>query len=338
MANIDVPRFDTSQVNFTNFEAADLTPQQQADLQNNAKYAVKLSEAYQQAVENARDRGHNLVTPQDQVWLPTGLPDALAKAADPDGDGLVTLDFLQQAFALTGFTGTQANGFAVLDRPLSLDAVDRVTQDLRDFSAEQRSLLPRNAGGGILVENGQFYFGGTAVPQRTVFFAVRLNQIDNLETSITARLAEINESNEQVRAANDFLQALRARRPVDNESNTQIGDGTTHSELDNQTWRQWVTAFEEQHGYDPFAEFTTYSGGFDDVIGGSNVSDHNVSYNEWDSIIEAVRARVSAINSENQIKQVSLERLNNQRSEVTDAISNNTRAYGQTETGIAQRN
>jgi len=28
--------------------------------------------------------------------------------------------------------------------------------------------------------------------------------------------------------------------------------------------------------------------------------------------------------------------LNNQRSEVTDAISKNTSAYGQTETGIAQ--
>lgn len=332
MANIDIPRFDTSQVNFTSFEAADLTSEQQADIQTNAKYALKLEEAYQQAINNARDRGHNLVTPQDQVWLPTGLPPELARAADPDGDGLVTLDFLQQAFAAVGFKGTQSSGFALLDRPLSLEVASKLTDDLRNFAAEQRSLLPRNLGGGILVENGRFFFGGVSVPQRTVFFAVRLNQIDTLETSITARLAEINASNDQVRAANDFLEALRSRRPADQDSTTNISDGSRHSELGNQNWKQWTAQFVSDHGYDPFTEFTSYDN-FADFQGlGSTVN-----YNQWDSVIEAVKARVSSINSENQIKQVSLERLNNQRSEVTDAISKNTSAYGQTETGIAQK-
>ena len=297
--NIDIPRFDTSQVNFTNFEAADLTDAQEQSITNNAKYAAKLAEAYEQAIANARDAGNSLVTPQDTVWLPTGLPQALADAADPDGDGLVTLDFLQQAFAAVGFEATKAGGV------------------------------------GILVENGRFYFGGVSVPQRTVFFAVRLNQIDNLEKSIAARLGEINESNDKVRQANEFLEALRASRPADSESKVNIGTGTTWEELSDQNWETWVGQFEDNYGYDPFAEFTTYDD-FADVAGGTGVSSKELTYNAWDAIIEAVKARVSSINSENQIKQVSLERLNNQRSEVTDAISKNTSAYGQTETGIAQ--
>lgn len=333
--NIDIPRFDTSQVNFTNFEAADLTDAQEQSITNNAKYAAKLAEAYEQAIANARDAGNSLVTPQDTVWLPTGLPQALADAADPDGDGLVTLEFLQQAFAAVGFEATKAGGVGILDRPVSISVAERQTQDLLDYAAQQRSLLPRDAGGGILVENGRFYFGGVSVPQRTVFFAVRLNQIDNLEKSIAARLGEINESNDKVRQANEFLEALRASRPADSESKVNIGTNTTWEELSDQTWETWVGQFEDNYGYDPFAEFTTYEN-FADVAGGTGVSSKELTYNAWDAIIEAVKARVSSINSENQIKQVSLERLNNQRSEVTDAISKNTSAYGQTETGIAQ--
>ena len=343
--NITTTSVDTSRVNFTSFEAQDLTNEQQNRVKTNQFYAVKLAEAYEQAASNASQNGRDVVSPTDLVWLPAGLDANLVAALDPDGDGLVSLELLQQGFAERGFEPTKAAGSIRVDQLTSVDSLSDKVVLLLAYSAQQQSLLPRNQGGGIVVENGQFYFGGIPTTNRTVYFGVRLNQIDNIEKAITRRLAEINESNELVRIANQFLEVLRAARPSDSADEIDIGDNVRSAFLgqnadgSNRTWSEYVVSFQDEHGIDPFAEFTTYTS-FSKLIGrdspDQSIPIKRLTYNEWDAIIEAGRARIGAVNSENQIKQVALTRLNNQRGDVTDGISSNTQSNAQTEAGIAQ--
>lgn len=317
-------------VNYTQLTGTSLTTDQKAQLKNEVVSGSILKDALSEAIDRSKSSGTE-VSDQTRVWVPRELEGAL----DADGDGFVTLGHLKDYLGNNGFQAVQATGFAA--SPLSGNAeAERLMSDLANHIGQQKSVLPATEGGGLLAVDGQWFINGQNIPLEEAYYAVRINQLHNLESTIALSLTDIQDKNEDIRQANEFLTALRAFKPEDSETSRAKSERVSGLKTDLTTnasgesiygfANQWKTI----HGYDPFEKFvSTTPKGLEDVS-------QSIAYNTIDAWIESVKSRVSSFNSDNSILQIKMEKLNNQRSEVLEGLTSFTKSGSQVSSSIGR--
>lgn len=195
---------------------------------------------------------------------------------------------------------------------LSLSEWRRIAADLQDHASLQASKRdPAGSGGGVKTVNGHWYVNGQQLSLLDAYMAIRINQVANFDDSLNLYLSELSENNRLVKAANEWLSALRATKPT----NTTATSTITAAMRSN---------FSSVWGFDPYLVFqpkaTTTSG----------------TDKTWDTFIEDVKGYVDAKDTDNQTVQQKLEQMTNRRSEVLDGLTSFAKAQTQTGTTFAR--
>lgn len=317
-------------VNYTQLTGTSLTETQKADVKSEVVSASIFKAALNEALNRAHEAGTD-ASDDTRVWVPQGLEDQL----DADGDGFTTLGQLKDYLEKTGFSAVQPGGFA--SEPLrSSQQASQLESMLASHIGQQKSVLPATEGGGLLSVDGEWFINGQKIPLEEAYYAVRVNQLSNLERNIALSLTDIQDKNEDIRQANEFLTALRAFKPEDSESSRAKSERvaglkteiTTNSQ--GESIHTFAKQWEQIHGYDPFAKFvSTTPGGQDDVS-------QSIPYNTIDAWIASVKSKVSSFNSDNSILQIKMEKLNNQRSEVLEGLTSFTKSGNQISSSVGR--
>ena len=196
---------------------------------------------------------------------------------------------------------------------LSLGEWRRVAAELQNHASQQASKRdPDGEGGGIKAINGNWFINGQEVSLLDAYMAVRVNQVANFDDSLNIYINELNATNTLIKAANEWLALLRAKKPAADDV-----DGTiTAAE---------IQAFVDKWDLDPIATFhqdsETWNGGAWTRKG----------FKKFDSQIDTVKGFIDGKDTDNQTVQQKLEQMTNRRSEVLDGLT--SFAKSQTQTG-----
>jgi hypothetical protein len=204
--------------------------------------------------------------------------------------------------------------------PPSLAEFRQAIEEARTWAAREESKLAPGKGtavaaretGGVQVHNGKWYVAGQEVTYDDVYFAVRVNQVANIDTNLNDYVSVIQKNNAKVKQANEFLTTLRTYKPTSTSATVSLSD---LSKIRN--------SFSSLYGYDPSTRFDlkmTAAGG-------------QTSFDSW---IETVKSAISDLQSDNQTAQLKMERLNNQRSEVLEGLTSFTKGQSQTSASISR--
>jgi hypothetical protein len=238
----------------------------------------------------------------------------VALAWSDNGLGLSEAD-RQSLASKSGLFGASTTGVKY-----SLDEWRDMVADARVFIAREESKLAPGKGtgtlaretGGVQVHNGKWYVAGQEVTYDDVYFAVRVNQVANIDTNLNDYVSVIQKNNAKVKQANEFLTTLRTYKPTSTSATVSLSDLT-----------KIRNSFSSLYGYDPSTRFDlkmTAAGG-------------QTSFDSW---IETVKSAVSDLQSDNQTAQLKMERLNNQRSEVLEGLTSFTKGQSQTSASISR--
>jgi len=202
----------------------------------------------------------------------------------------------------------------------SLDEWRQLIADARTWIAREESKLDPGKGsgadarsvGGVQVHNGKWFVAGQEVTYDDVYFAVRVNQVANIDTNLNDYVGVIQKNNAKVKQANEFLSTLRTYKPTSTSATVSLSD-----------LQKIRNSFSSLYGYDPATRFDLKM----TAAGGQS------SFDTW---IETVKSAVSDLQSDNQTAQLKMERLNNQRSEVLEGLTSFTKGQSQTGASISR--
>lgn len=202
----------------------------------------------------------------------------------------------------------------------TLDEWRQLIADARTWIAREESKLDPGKGsgadarsvGGVQVHNGKWFVAGQEVTYDDVYFAVRVNQVANIDTNLNDYVGVIQKNNAKVKQANEFLSTLRTYKPTSTSATVSLSD-----------LQKIRNSFSSLYGYDPATRFDLKM----TAAGGQS------SFDTW---IETVKSAVSDLQSDNQTAQLKMERLNNQRSEVLEGLTSFTKGQSQTGASISR--
>lgn len=195
---------------------------------------------------------------------------------------------------------------------LSLSQWRGVAAALQDHAAQEASKRnPASAGGGVKTVNGNWYLNGQQLSLMDAYMAIRVNQVANFDDVLNVYITDLNENNRLVKAANEWLSQLRAKKPTDTASTSTITAAMRSS-------------FSSVWGLDPYTTFqpkATATAGKDTV---------------WDTFIDDIKGYVDSKDTANQTVQQKLEQMTNRRSEVLDGLTSFAKAQTQTGTTFSR--
>jgi len=202
----------------------------------------------------------------------------------------------------------------------SLDEWRQLIADARTWIAREESKLDPGKGsgtdarsvGGVQVHNGKWFVAGQEVTYDDVYFAVRVNQVANIDTNLNDYVGVIQKNNAKVKQANEFLSTLRTYKPTSTSATVSLSD-----------LQKIRNSFSSLYGYDPATRFDLKM----------TAAAGQTSFDTW---IETVKSAVSDLQSDNQTAQLKMERLNNQRSEVLEGLTSFTKGQSQTGASISR--
>jgi hypothetical protein len=256
---------------------------------------LALAAALRSAINAAVNEGQS----RFPLWVP---PSTLTPLYTDANDATVAADLIERA---TGIRPDIASA-----SPLS--EWRRIAAGLDDYAALQASKLdPRtNAAGGIQNVNGHWYVNGQQVSLLDVFMVVRINQVANFDDSLNIYIEELNANNRLVKAANEWLNTLRGKKPA----STAAADNASLAPA-------FQTDFFTKWGFSPEATF---------YPNGNRVVSTSRAQGIWDSNIETTKSYIEQRDTENQTAQQKLEQMTNRRSEVLEGLTSFIKSQSQT--------
>lgn len=302
MANNNLSIGSLSTVAWTDMNGTGLSPADLVDVNAEITAALALAGALLGAINSSINLGQS----QFALYSRTGAaPDYLRLVSDP------TVASDHAALIL------RATGIQVADEaPLSLSQWRRVAAGLEDYAALQiskRDPYSATSPGGIKNSNGHWYVNGQEVSLLDVYMAVRVNQVANFDDSLNVYIEELNANNRLVKAANEWLNVLRAKKPADS-TGTGAAFGTE------------ISDFSSKWGISPTSTFHP----------SNSLGAGNVRQTVYDGAISGVTSYVEAKDTENQIAQQKLEQMTNRRSEVLEGLTSFVKAQSQTGQSFAR--
>lgn len=186
---------------------------------------------------------------------------------------------------------------------------------------EYSSTGQRVSVGTISAKNGSFFVDGRRISLDELFYQLQVQHLTNIDTALADRLKELQGRNDQTKQYNELLEQLRVISPKDSDSTVQDTDVPAGAKTSFSKWKQ---DFEDRYGYDITTKLA-----FNFPSGGVN----QTQVTQW---IETVKSKISTLNSDNQISQLQIERLNNQRNEVLQGLSTFNKSKTETATTIVR--
>ena len=186
---------------------------------------------------------------------------------------------------------------------------------------EYSSTGERVSVGTISAKNGAFFVDGRRISLDELFYQLQVQHLTNIDNALSDRLKELQGRNDQTKQYNELLEQLRVISPKDSESTVQDTDVPAGA---NKSFAKWKQDFEDRYGYDITKKLS-----FNFPSGGVN----QTQTTQW---IETVKSKISTLNSDNQISQLQIERLNNQRNEILQGLSTFNKSKTETATTIVR--
>ena len=193
----------------------------------------------------------------------------------------------------------------------SLSQWRRVAADLQDYAAQEASKRSSANGGGVKNVNGHWFVNGQQLSLLDVYMAVRVNQVSNFDESLQIYIQELNNNNRLVKAANEWLNALRGSKPTDTVQASPLPS---------------TAAFVAKWGFNPVTTFMP------NTNPGAALS-KNLKYEQF---LDETKSYVDSRDTENQTVQQKLEQMTNRRSEVLEGLTSFAKAQSQTGSSFAR--
>lgn len=194
----------------------------------------------------------------------------------------------------------------------SLNQWRRVAADLQDYAAQEASKRSSANGGGVKNVNGHWFVNGQQLSLLDVYMAVRVNQVSNFDESLQIYIQELNNNNRLVRAANEWLNALRGSKPTDTVAASPLPS---------------TAAFVAKWGFNPVTTFMP------NTNPGAGATSKNLKYEQF---LDETKSYVDSRDTENQTVQQKLEQMTNRRSEVLEGLTSFAKAQSQTGSSFAR--
>lgn len=198
---------------------------------------------------------------------------------------------------------------------------DAASPAVRHAVVEYSATGKRVSVGTISAEAGSFFVDGRRISLDELFYQLQVQHLTNVDNALSDRLKELQGRNDQTKQYNELLEELRVITPSDSEStvqDTDVPSGATTS------FSKWKQDFEDRYGYDITTKLS-----FNFPSGGAN----QTQITQW---VETVKSKISTLNSDNQISQLQIERLNNQRNEILQGLSTFNKSKTETATTIVR--
>lgn len=313
-------------------DGADSSRQQALDNQQQLRLIESVRAALSDALSSAQRSGHNLVSDQLVVTTPREFP---GPASAPLRD---VFDWAQNQglpiFGSGGVLGTEHKAEA------SIEAAETWLNQLTQVKQATEASLPTFASkAGVEFDNGNWKLDGHPVSLSELNTAVRMKQINTIDSKLNFELGSLEIKNREIRAINQFVSDLE---DILSDQNAW-GDGGVkfHHEPvgEHASMHQALTGWQQINGYDPLqwlsAQGATYTS-FEQAADAGGTAGV-FAREDIEEMISLAKGQIETFNGDNAIAQLAIERLNNQRNEAFEGLSAFTRTTNTTTSSVGRQ-